>query len=80
MQLKTPFFPGGAVVKNPPSNVRDSRDTASNPVLERVPEGGNGNLFQYSYLENSMDKEAWRATGIAESDRTEHARFSLLFY
>ena len=69
MQLKTPFFPGGAVVKNPPSNVRDSRDTASNPVLERVPEGGNGNLFQYSYLENSMDRGTWKAAvhGVTKS-------------
>ena len=60
--------------------MQETQETGSNPVLGRVLEEGNGNLFQYSYLENSMDKEAWRATGIAESDRTEHARFSLLFY
>ena len=30
---------------------------------------GNGNLLQYSYLENPMDRGAWRATvhGIAKS-------------
>ena len=30
---------------------------------------GNGNPFQYSYLENRMDREAWRATvhGVAMS-------------
>ena len=36
-------------------------------------EGGNGNLFQYSCLENPMDREAWEATahGVAqESDTT----------
>ena len=30
---------------------------------------GNGNSFQYSWLENSMDREAWWATvhGVAKS-------------
>ena len=28
----------------------------------RFPEAGNGNLLQYSCLENSMDKGAWQAT------------------
>ena len=43
--------------------------------LERSPGVGNGNLFQYSDLENSMDREAWWATvheGCKESDTTEH--------
>ena len=37
------------------------------------PGEGNGNLFQYSYLENSMDRGAWLATvhGIKGSDMTE---------
>ena len=35
---------------------------------------GNGTLLQYSCLENSTDKGAWRATvlGAAKSDATEH--------
>ena len=32
------------------------------PGLGRSPKEGNGNLLQYSCLENPMDKEAWRAT------------------
>ena len=40
------------------------------PGLGRSPREGNGHLFQYSCLENSMERGAWRATvhGIAESD------------
>ena len=36
----------------------------------RAPEGRRGNPFQYSCLENSMDREAWRAAvhSIAELD------------
>ena len=32
------------------------------PGLGRSPEEGNGNLLQYSCLENSMDRGAWWAT------------------
>ena len=36
---------------------------------EDSPEGGYGNLLQYSCLENSMDRGAWWATvhGVAKS-------------
>ena len=36
---------------------------------EDSPRGGHGNPFQYSCLENPMDKGAWRATvhGVAKS-------------
>ena len=32
------------------------------PGLWKSPGGGNGNPLQYSWLENSMDRGAWRAT------------------
>ena len=47
------------VVKNPPVNAGDA---GSIPGLGRSPGGGRGNPFQYSCLENPMDKEAWWAT------------------
>ena len=38
---------------------------------DHFPREGNGNPFQYSCLENSMDRRAWRATS-KETDGTEH--------
>ena len=48
-------FPGGTVVKNLPANAGDTGDVGSVPGLGRSPRGGNGNLLQYSCLENSTD-------------------------
>ena len=50
------------VVKNPPANARDVRDTGLIPGLGRSPGGGHSNPLQYSCLENLMDREAWWAT------------------
>ena len=51
-------FPGGSrihpAVKNPPANAGVAR---SNLGLGRSHGGGNGNLLQYSCLENPIDKE-----------------------
>ena len=48
-------------VKNSPVNAGDVRDMGSIPGLERSPGGGHSNPFQYSCLENSMDRGAWQA-------------------
>ena len=59
-------FPGGLVVKNLPAN---AGDVGSIPGWGRSPGEGNGNLLQYSCLENSMDRGAWQVTvhGVAKS-------------
>ena len=54
--------PGDAVVKNPPANTGDARDAGSIPGWGRSLGIGNGNVLQYSCLENSMDRGAWQAT------------------
>jgi len=50
------------LVKNSPANAGDTRDVGSIPGLERSPGEGNGNLLQYSCLENPTDRGAWWAT------------------
>ena len=50
------------MVKCPPANAGDVRDTVSIPASGRSPGGGHGNPLQYSYLENPMDKGDWQAT------------------
>ena len=61
------------VVKNPPANTGDVRGTGSIPGLQRSPGGGLDNPFQYSCLENPMDRRAWQATihRVAELDTNE---------
>ena len=46
-------------------------DTGKITGLGRSPEGGNGSPLQYSYLGNSMERGAWRATvhGVTKSQR-----------
>ena len=50
-------------------NAGNARDAGSIPGSGRSPEGGNGNPLQYSCLDNSIDRGAWRATvhGVAKS-------------
>ena len=56
-------FPGDTVVKNPPANAGDARDTGSIPGSGRSPGVGNGTPLQYSCLENPMDRGAWQSMG-----------------
>ena len=53
-------FPGDSVVKILPVNAGDTGDTGLIPGPGK--EGGNDNPFQYSWLENSMERGAWRVT------------------
>ena len=52
-------FPGGSDGKESAYNVGDP---GSIPGSGRSPGKRNGYLLQYSCLENSMDRRAWRAT------------------
>ena len=64
-------FPGGSVVKNPPTN---AGDMGLIPESGRSPGEGNGKPLQYSCLGNPMDRGNWWATvqrGRTESDMTE---------
>ena len=54
-------FPGGAEVKSLPANAGHTRDANSIPWSGRS-RVRNGKLFQYSCLENPMDKGAWWGT------------------
>ena len=58
------------VTRNPLASAGEARDTGSIPGSGRSPGGGNGNPLQYSCLENSMERGAWRAT--AHGVTTEH--------
>ena len=50
------------MVKNLPANEEDARDTGSIPGSGKSPGGGHGNPLQYPWLENPMDRRAWRYT------------------
>ena len=52
-------FPGSSDGKESSCN---TGDLSLIPGSGRSPREGNGNPFQYSYLENSMDMGAWLAT------------------
>ena len=61
------------MVKKPPANARDIRNVGSMPGLGRSPGGGNGNLFQYSCLENPMERSlvGYSPQGHKQLDTTE---------
>ena len=68
-------------VKNSHASTGEKRDMGSIPGSGRFPGRGHGNPLQYAYLENPMDRGAWKTTvhRIAESDTTEtpwHKTFS----
>ena len=62
------------MVKNPPANAGDTRDSGSILGLGRFPGEGNDDLVQYSCLENPMNRGATQVTVhrvIKELDMTE---------
>ena len=69
-------LPGGSDGKESACNVVD---LGSIPGSRRTPGEGNGYTFQYSCLENSMDRGAWRATvhRVTQSDTTDRLTFSV---
>ena len=69
------------VVKNPPANAGDARDTGSIPGSGRSFGEGYGNPLQYSCLENPMDRRAQQTTihGVAPHTHTLFHLLSLYF-
>ena len=64
-------FLGGAMVKNLPASVKDTRDMDLIPGWGRYPGGGNSSKLQYSCLEKSTDKRSlagYSPWGSNESD------------
>ena len=61
------------MVKYLPANARQAKDADLVPGSGRSPEEGNGNLLQYSCLENPIDGGMWRAVvhGVSELDMTD---------
>ena len=57
------------VVKNLPASAVDAGDAGSVPLYGRSFAEGNGNLLQYSCLEDPLDRGAWQATvpGVTKS-------------
>ena len=51
------------VVKNPAISAGDVKDVGSIPRLGRSPGVEHGHLFQYSFLENPVDRGAWKGYG-----------------
>ena len=55
-------FPGGSDGKESACNAGATGEIGLIPGLGRSPGGGNGNPFQFSCLENFMERGAWHAT------------------
>ena len=59
-------FSAGSVGEGLPAKAGDA---GSIPGAGRSPGEGNGNPLQYSCLENSIDREAWRTTVLGVAKR-----------
>ena len=56
-------IPDGSSGKEPTASAGDIKDRGSISGSGGSPGGKHDNPFQYSCLENPMDREAWRAIG-----------------
>ena len=72
-RLPNPVFLGFPCGSAGTESTRNVGDLSSIPGLGGSPGGGKGYPLQYSFLENPMDRGAWRATvhRVTESDTTE---------
>ena len=61
------YFPGGSDGKE---SAHNAGDLGSIPGLERSPTEGKGNPLQYSCLENSIDRGAWRVKSMGSQSWT----------
>ena len=73
--------PVGSVGKESTCNIGDTGDAGLITRSGRSPGGGHGYPPQYSFMENPMDRGAWRATvhGDSESDMTEVTEHTHLY-
>ena len=72
-------FPDGSDSKE---SARNAEDLCLIPGSGRSPGEGNGNLLQYSCLENAMDRgslEGYRPQGCKVSDMTEGLTLHILY-
>ena len=60
-QIYTYEFSGGTIVKDSSASAVDAGVVGLIPESGRSPGVGNGNLVQYSCLDNSTDRGAWWA-------------------
>ena len=68
-------FPGGPVVKNPPANIEDARNTGLSPGSVRSPGVGNGNplsilAWKIPGTESLMDYSSWGHKGDYMTEHT----------
>ena len=75
-------FTDGLSGKESTCQCRRCKRHGFDPWVRKIRGEGNGNLLQYSCLENSMDRGAWQATvhGTTESDVTEQLSTHIPLY
>jgi len=69
VEISYTYFQLGFPVSDGKEFAYNAGDLSSNPESRRSPGEGNGFPFQYSCLENPIDRGAWQATvyGVANS-------------